>query len=303
MHDVHLRDLDLNLLVVLRALIAERSVTRAAAEVGLSQPAMSHALARLRTALGDQLLVRTPRGMEPTPRAKAIAEPLERALANLREAVNAPTAFDPKRARRGFRIATDDYLELVLMPQLLARLWLEAPGINVRILNSSGRSGHDLAEGRIDLIIDPVSAFGPLPGAYSQRIIEERFVCVVRADHPRVRKRLTLDTFVALPQALVAPGGRPGSIVDAALAKRGLRRRVALEIPHFLAAPHIVRHTDVILTIGERIAQAMADGLRILAPPIELPRFTVETIWHERHHADPAHTWFRHVVAEVAKEL
>jgi DNA-binding transcriptional LysR family regulator len=118
-----------------------------------------------------------------------------------------------------------------------------------------------------------------------------------------VGKRLTLDTFVALPHALVAPGGRPGSIVDTILAKRGLRRRVVLEIPHFLAAPSIVRQTDVVLTIGERIARALGDGLRILSPPVPLPRFTVETIWHERHHGDPAHAWFRHVAAEVAKGL
>ena len=303
MHSVHLEGLDLNLLVVLQALIAERSVTRAAAEVGLSQPAMSHALARLRKALGDPLLVRTPRGMEPTPRAKAMAEPLERALIDLREAVSAPTIFDPGRARGRFRVATDDYLELILMPKLLARLWQQAPGVDVRISNSSGRSGHDLAEGRIDIIIDPVSAFGPLPGAYSQRILQDRFVCVVRADHPGVGKHLTLETFLALPHALVAPGGRPGGIVDAALAKLGLRRRVALEIPHFLAAPAMVRETDIVLTVGERIAQALGDGLRILSPPIELPRFSVDTIWHERHHADPARVWFRRVVAEVAKGL
>lgn len=303
MHSVHLGNLDLNLLVVLHALITERSVTRAAAEVGLTQPAMSHALARLRKALGDPLLVRTPRGMEPTPRAKAMAEPLERALADLREAVSSPTTFDPRRARGRFRIATDDYLELILMPKLLARLWQEAPGIDLRLSSSSSRSGHDLAEGRIDMIIDPVSAFGPLPGAYSQRILEERFVCVVRADHPRIGKRLTLEAFVELPHALVAPGGRPGGIVDAALAKRGMRRRIAIAVPHFLAAPAIVRQTDVILTVGERIAKALGDGLRILSPPIPLPRFSVETIWHERYHADPARSWLRHVVAEVAKGL
>jgi len=303
MHDMHLRALDLNLLVVLRALIAEKSVTRAAAAVGLSQSATSHALARLRQAMEDQLLVRTPRGMELTPRAKAMAEPLERALAGLHEVVSAPAVFEPGRSRRRFRIATDDYLELVLMPALLARIWREAPGVDVTILSSSSSSGQDLAAARIDIIIDPRVAFGPLPGAYSQRILDDRFVCVVREGHPAGSGRLTLEAFLAHPHALVAPSGRPGGVVDSVLAKRGLRRRVALVLPHFLAAPHIVRQTDVILTVGERIARSLGAGLRLLAPPIPLPRFTVETIWHQRHHADPAHAWFRRVVADVAKAL
>lgn len=303
MHDVHSDRIDLNLLVVLQALIAERSVTRAAERIGLSQPAMSHALARLRRALDDPLLVRTPRGMEPTPRARAMAEPLDRALEDLARAV-APTAkFDPTRARRRLRVATDDYLELILMPKLLARLWREAPRIDIRVTSAGRQSGNDLAEGRVDMIIDPVSAFESLPGAYSQRIFDERFVCIVRKDHPMVGKRLSLDTFVALPHALVSPAGRPGGIVDTALAKLGLSRRVAIQVPHFVVAPEIVRQTDVILTVGERIARADREGLRILEPPLALPGFTVSTIWHERNHADPAHVWFRSMIADVAKSL
>ncbi|HET7714432.1 MAG TPA: LysR family transcriptional regulator [Bauldia sp.] len=306
MHDVHedsLRGLDLNLLIVLKALIAEKSVTRAAALLGLSQPAASHALARLRKALGDRLLVRTPQGMEPTPRARAIAEPLERALADLARAINRPGPFDPARARRRFRIATDDYHEIVLLPRLLARLWHEAPGIDIRVTPVSDRSGRDLAEGRIDLIIDPVTVLGPLPGAYAQRILDERFVCAVREGHPAVGKKLTLEVLVKLPHVLVAPAGRPGGVVDAALTKLGLRRRVAVEIPHFLAVPAIVREIDAVATMPERIARAFGAGLRILAPPIDLPSFTIETVWHERHHGDPAHAWFRGLVAEVARSL
>jgi DNA-binding transcriptional LysR family regulator len=303
MQDVHLRHLDLNLLVVLQALLAERSVTRAAERLALSQPAVSHALARLRRSFGDRLLVRTPHGMEPTPRANAMAEPLERALADLTRAVSSPGEFNLRRARRRFHVATDDYLELVLMPRLLARVWREAPGIDIRVHSVGARSGHDLAEGRIDFIVDPLEVLGQLPGAYSQRILDERFVCIARAGHPALGRRLTAKAFASLSHALVAPAGRPGSIVDTALGKLGLRRRVAITIPHFIAAPAIIRETDAIATLPQRIAQTLSDGLALFEPPMVLPSFTIETVWHERNHNDPGHAWLRGCISEVARGL
>jgi DNA-binding transcriptional LysR family regulator len=303
MQDVHLRRLDLNLLVVLQALLAERSVTRAAERLALSQPAVSHALARLRRSFGDRLLVRTPHGMKPTPRAKAMAEPLERALADLTRAVSSPGEFDPRRARRRFHMATDDYLELVLMPRLLARVWRDAPGIDIRVHSVGARSGHDLAEGSIDFIVDPLEVLGQLPGAYSQRILDERFVCIVRAGHPVLGKPLTAKAFASLSHALVAPAGRPGSIVDTALGKLGLRRRVAIAIPHFIAAPAIIRETDAVATLPRRIALTLGDGLVLIEPPIALPTFTIETVWHERNHNDPAHAWLRGCISEVSRGL
>jgi DNA-binding transcriptional LysR family regulator len=303
MQDVHLRQLDLNLLVVLQALLAERSVTRAADRLALSQPAVSHALARLRRVFDDRLLVRTPHGMEPTPRARAMAEPLDRALADLGRAVSSAGTFDPRRTRRRFNVATDDYVELILLPKLLRRLWSEAPAIEVRILGVGTRSGHDLAEGHVDLVIDPVEVLGQLPGAYSQRVLDERFVCVARAGHPALARPLTVKAFAALSHALVAPAGRPGGIVDTALGKLGLRRRVAITIPHFIAAPAIIRETDVIATLPERIARTLGNGLALFEPPLKLRPFTIETVWHERNHTDPAHTWFRGVVAAVARSL
>ncbi len=271
MQDVHLQGLDLNLLVALDALIAERSVTRAAERLGLSQPAVSHTLARLRKALGDPLLVRAPRGMELTPRAQSIAAPLARALSDIAAAVRPPGSFHPARAKRRFRIATDDYLGRLLLPKLLARLWQEGPGIDVEVAVAGPRSGHQLADGLVDAVIAPAGVIGRLPGAYTQHLFDERFASLSRIGHPAIRRRLTLDAFVALPHVLVAPGGRPGSIVDTALAKLGLRRRVAVIIPHFLAALPIVRQSDAIVTIGRRLAVASRDGLRIHAPPLDLP--------------------------------
>ena len=308
MHAVHLEGLDLNLLVALRALLAERHVTRAAARVGLSQPAMSHALARLRGLLGDELLVRTTSGMKPTARAEAMALPLERALEDLGRVLAAPETFEPARSMRTFRIATNDYMELVLFPRLLARLWREAPGIDVRVRNIEPRPHEELAEARIDLAMGvSVQLATPEPpqGTRVQRLVSDRFVCVVREGHPTVKKRLTLDEFIALPHALVAPRGESGSVVDSALAKLGKKRRVAVEVPHFLVAPHVVRETDVVLTLAARVANSLGPllGLRQLAPPIELEGFSMSMIWHDRQHADPAHTWLRGVIASVAKAL
>lgn len=303
MHNMHFKNLDLNLLVVLDTLLAVRNVTRAAERLGLSQSALSHALARLRVALADPLFVRGPGGLKPTPRAEAMAAPLAQALAEVARAVSQPQAFVPGKSARRFRIATDDYLELVLLPKLLARVWREAPGINISVAPIGPALGRELAEGRIDAIISVEGVLGSLPGACMQRLFSERFVCAVRKGHPRVRKVLTLEAFIALPHALVAPRGRSGGIVDAALAKIGRRRRVAIEVPHFLVAPHIVRASDVVLTIGDRVAKLISDGLQLMPPPLELPGFDVALFWHERNNTDSAHQWFRKTLIEVAREV
>lgn len=303
MQDIHDRHLDLNALVVLRTLVEERGVTRAAERLGLTQSAVSHALAKLRRVLGDPLLVRSPGGMEPTPRAQAIAVPLARALDDLVGAVRPPASFEPMQSDRRFRVATDDYLERVLLPPLLARLWQEGPAINISVASTGSQSGHDLAAGLVDVVIAPSGVIGRLPGAFTQRLFFEEFVCLVRDDHPLVRDRLSLRRFVALPHVLVAPGGRPGSIVDKALAREGFRRRVAVQVPHFLAALAIVRASDAVLTVGRRLAVAAGEGLRMHRPPLALPGFDVSLFWHERGHTDPGHVWLRRLVGLAARSI
>jgi DNA-binding transcriptional LysR family regulator len=235
-----------------------------------------------------------------------MAAPLERALDDIGRVLASPAPFEPKTSRRKFRIATNDYMELVLLPRLLARLWAEAPNIDIRIVNVTASANVDLAEARIDLATGVTGQLGrPEPGIRSQRLVSDRFVCVVREDHPVVKKRLSLEDFVALPQALVAPRGDSGGVVDMALARIGKKRRVALEIPHFLVAPHVVRETDLLLTLAERIAKSLAPllGLRQMAPPLELEGFSMSMVWHERQHVEPAHVWLRGVVASAAKSL
>jgi DNA-binding transcriptional LysR family regulator len=307
MQAVHLEALDLNLLVALRALLAERHVTRAAARVGLSQPAMSHALSRLRELLGDPLLVRTPNGMRPTPRAEAMAAPLERALEDIGRLMTSPAPFEPRLSTRKFRIASNDYMELVLFPRLLRRLWTEAPNIDIRIINLAEAVNVDLAEGRLDLAMGVVELANPDPprGIRSLDLVSDGFVCVVREDHPVVKKRLSLDDFVALPHALVAPRGEDGSVVDSALARLGKKRRDEEVWDLHRHAPHVVRETDLLLTLAARVAASLAPllGLRRIPPPLELTSFTMAMQWHERQHVDPAHVWLRELIAAVAKDL
>jgi DNA-binding transcriptional LysR family regulator len=299
------RQIDLNLLVALDALLAEGNVTRAAERLGLSQPAMSHALNRLRALLDDPILVRTPRGMVPTPRAEELAPAIRVALDDIDRALRGSPPFDPSTSTRCFTIAAVDHGELVILPPLLARIAAEAPGIDllVRPLRLD-EIEEELESGAVDL------AFGVLyPGdnfaTFRQRLFHESFVCLVRADHPKVGETLSIEEFVALDHALVGPRGRPGGFVDSELTKRGLSRRVALMVPHFLVAPMILAKSDLILTAPGRIARAFAAilPLRIVPTPFELKGFDVSQLWHERQNHDPAHAWLRGLIVEVCRTL
>ncbi|WP_437738166.1 LysR family transcriptional regulator [Sorangium sp. So ce1335] len=305
-HDAReLAALDLNLLVVLDTLLAERHVTRAAARLGMTQPACSHALGRLRRALGDPLLVRGARGaMLPTPRAEALAPGLRAALRGLASAVRGEPRFEPATARRTFRLAAGDYAELVLLPPLLSLLAGEAPGVHVWMMPLALTREEvvaQLASGAVDVVIGPPRRGWP-EGLYVRPLFEERFRCVVRRDHPAARRRLTLDRYCALSHLLVAPRGTPGSLVDDALTALGRSRRIAAAVPHFLVAPHVVAATDLMATLGARLVDATAAplGLTVLPPPLELAGFSLAMIWHERTHHDPAHRWLRDQVASTA---
>lgn len=303
MKHLHLRQFDLNLLKALDALLDERNVTRAAERLGLTQSAMSHTLARLRTAFDDVLFVRGPGGIKPTPRAEAIGQSLALTLSDLTSLIQPPDTFDPTRAKRRFSIATDDYLERVLLPRVLSRLWTIAPGIDVDVVPVRDRLGEGLASGNPDLIASVNALKKQIPGAHMEHLFDEHFVCVMREGHPMANRKLTLDRFVALPHVLVAPQGKPGSIVDTALAKSRRRRRIAVSVPHFLAALHIVRESDAVLTIGERIVRLDPVGLRLHQPPLALPHFSIAAFWHDRNHMDSAHVWFRSLVADTARTI
>ncbi len=294
-------DLDLNLLVILEALLAEKSVTRAADRVGLTQSAASHALTRLRDHFDDPLLVRARGGMALTARAQELAVPVRDALATLDAALRGPGPFEPARARRRFAIAMTDYLGVVLLPPLYARLAREAPQVDLAI-TSVVRSVEDtLGAESIDLVVTMAPLADEHPDLYQQRLFEERYVCVMRRDHPAAARTLTVDAYCALDHVLIAPRGGRG-IVDRELATRGLARRVAVQVPHWLVAPHLVACSDLVLTVAERLARTYAPllPLRIVELPIELAAISCWQRWHARSHSDPGHAWLRGLVADVA---
>jgi len=303
MNHVHLPSVDLNLLVALDSLLAEASVTRAAKRVGITQSAMSHSLGRLRELFRDPLLVRTKTGMTPTVRAKALVDPIRRALDEIERAIAERPTFEPSTARRTFTIATQDYGEALILPALLARIRSEAPFVDLvaRPLADDGIAM--LEDDSAEIVLGPT--IPDQAGIYCQRLFNERFVCLVREDHPRVRGRMTLDKFVSLPHMLIAPRGRGRGPVDEALSKLGRERRIAVLVPHFLVAPHIVAQTDLCLTLPERIARQFVSmlPLRILDPPIELSGFTVWQGWHERWSRDPGHLWLRSLFVEVSRAI
>jgi DNA-binding transcriptional LysR family regulator len=305
MHDMHIGSIDLNLLVAFDALLTEQNVTRAAERIGISQSAMSHALARLRSFTGDALLVRVRGGMVPTPRAQALGPPIQRALGDVARALSPAPAFDPKTARWVFKVGTTDYGELVLLPKLVARLAREAPGIDLRVRSLEDDLIGPLVSGSIDVALAPPRPELESQGIFARRLFDERFVCVVRKGHPLAKKKLTLSRFAAASHALISPRGREGGLVDDALARLHLKRRVAVVVPHFLIAPHVVATSDLVLTLAARVASVLAKplGLVVLAPPAELrlEGFAMSAQWHERTQADPAQKWIRTVLADVAK--
>jgi DNA-binding transcriptional LysR family regulator len=304
-HESELAGLDLNLLLVLDALLEERHVTRAGKRLGLTQPACSHALGRLRAALGDTLLVRGPRGtMLPTTRAEALAPGLREALRGLAGALRGSAPFEPKAARRSFRIACGDYAELVLLAPLVRRLTREAPGIDIWMTQLSlGREEMvtQLAAGAADLAIGPPRRDWP-EGVFARTLFEERFRCVMRRGHPGATGKLTLARYCALSHLLVSPRGTPGSLIDDALAALGKTRRIVAGVPHFAVAPHVVAGSDLVATLGTHVVEACAGPLGLVVKPLpfEMPPFAITMTWHERVHRDPVQQWLRDQIVAAA---
>lgn len=298
-----LAGVDLNLLVTLDTLLKERNVTRAAAKLGISQSAMSHTLRRMRALFEDPLFVSTPRGMIPTPRAQELAGPIERMLQDVEHLLDQPR-FDPGTARRKFKLIASDYTQLVLLPPLLRYLEKHAPGIDLAFRTARGELSRLLERGDADLALGMFDA-DLAEGFFRQPLFQDEFVCLLRADHPAARKPFTLERFLELSHALIAPREvQDTGVVDSILDKLGKKRRIALSVPQFLVAPYATAHSDLLLTTAARIARAVEKpfGLRILTPPLALPTFTIGQYWHERWHQDPAHVWLRGLLWQLCQE-
>jgi DNA-binding transcriptional LysR family regulator len=300
-HDAKLAAVDLNLLVALKALLGERHVTRAARQLGLSQSATSHALARLRDLYGDPLLVRSGRALELTPRAVVLLPQIERGLGELQASLSGQERFEPRRARLPLRIGAADYPQALLSAPLLSLLRAEAPGVALQI-TSYPDLREQLESGAIDVAITVKTK---LPGVFAQELLfSDGFVCVLRKGHPVLRQpRFTLQRYLALEHLLVAPGGSPGNFVDTELARRGLTRRVALQISSFLVAPQLVAESDLISTGPALLLRRVSAHHPVVLrkAPLPLPRFELCLVWHTRRAHDPAHVWMREVVVRAAR--
>ena len=283
--------LDLNLLVTLDALLAERSVTRAARRLSLSQPAVSVQLGKLRRALSDPLLVPGPRGMAPTSLAVSLEVPLREALQQLTQVIAPVRAFDPAEATTTFRLAASDYSSRAIIQPLLPELRRSAPGTRLSIIESAPlRMGRQAEESEIDLGF--VTVGNAPPGLRHRPLFAERYVLVGREGHPALRRKPTVAQFARLEFAIVSPdGGGFHTPADVALAAEGRARRVVLSVQHFMFLVSAVANSDLVALIPSRLAAGA--GLRVVEPPLAVPGFEMAMVWHERVHRDPAHVWFR----------
>lgn len=307
---MNFRTLDLNLLRVFAALNATRNVTRAAEELGLSQPAVSAALARLRDHLGDPLFVRVGNGMAPTPRAEAAAPAVAVALSNLDTALSATAPFRPETAEMTFTVRGADFFSMRLVPPLAAALAREAPGVTLRFLDGSrGDTVALLETGEVDMVLE---APMDIPAWVSRtQLFPSPFKIVAARDNPAVVAAglrsgdvFPLDLFCSLPHALRSTDGSMSGITDAALARIGRVRRVALTVPHLDAVLQVVAQSTMIAAVP---VQLVSDASRtaevlVLEPPVDIPVPEMQLFWHSRHDRTPAQVWFRgRLLAEVAR--
>ena len=298
---VNLARIDLNLLVALDALLTERSVTRAAARIGLGQSAMSHNLARLRALFDDELLTRGPDGMRATPRALALVDPVRVALAQIESLVRHDQAFDPATAERLFQVGLPDSIEVLLGPALLALLCAEAPGVRVRFYSTDRLQLLDELDGdRLDLGI------GIFPAGrthHKRRLLAtDTYLCMFSAERVGLQPPISLQDYVRLPHVLTSLRQGERGVVDEALGQLGLERTVVLTTPRFVAVPFLVAGAPVITTMHSKLARffAAALGLSLSPAPLELPEVSISLLWHASYDHDPAHLWLRRLVTRVA---
>ena len=303
---MNLGGIDLNLLVALDALLSERSVTRAAGRVGLSQPGMSNALARLRRLFDDPLLVRQGAALVPTPRAEALAGPVREALELIRGAIDTPPTFDPATDRRRFRVSCSDYSVLMLIGPLVRELAGEAPGLAVEVLPRLADAGRALDTGEIDLVVEPPEIMhrADLPAL---RLWDDRWMCCVWDGNTQVGDRIDLDEFTRLGHLIysMGGGGQPVALPDLHLAGLGVARRIEVSVESFLLAPFLLQGTDLVTLVPARAEAFLrrTGAIRILEPPVEFPVLVEMLWWHPRATADPAHAWLRERIATVAASV
>ena len=303
---MNLSGLDLNLLVALDPLLSERSVTRAAQRVGLSQPGMSNALGRLRRLLNDPLLVRQGATLVPTARAEALVAPVHEALELIRGALDAPLRFDPATDRRSFRLSCSDYSVLMLIGPLVRALAAEAPAVVVEVVPRLADAPRALANGDVDLVIEPPEIMGDAD-LESLRLWDDHWACCVWEGNTHVGKRMTLERYTALGHLIYSMGGagQPVALPDLHLGRLGIPRRIEVSVESFLLAPFLLQGTDLVTLIPKRAEAFLRriGDIRVLESPIDLPGLVETLWWHSRSTTDAAHAWLRTRIGAVASTL
>jgi DNA-binding transcriptional LysR family regulator len=297
---MELKDIDLNLLLVFNQLLLQRRVSKVAEALGMTQPGISNALKRLRLLLNDELFVRTARGMEPTPYATTLAEPIGYALSTIHDSLNEVSRFDPATSERKFKIGMTDIGEVDLLPRLMAVLRAAAPGVTISTVRNTATNLQDEMEaGHVDL------AIGLLPqlksGYFQRSLFKQRYVCMFRQGHELDKGKLTAEEFEQADHVVVVSGGTGHAIVDQTIERLGTRRKICLSVPHFVAVGHILAASEMIATVPERYAIACVKpfGLRYVPHPISLPEININLFWHAKFNKEPANKWLRSLIFET----
>jgi DNA-binding transcriptional LysR family regulator len=298
---MNLRQIDLNLLVIFDALMREKSVTRAALHIGVTQPAVSNALNRLRHLFKDELLVRTPTGMEPTQRAEELEPAVDQILRAINGLVDNPHAFDPQTSDLKFHIRLSDVLAFLLLPRLAHDIAAEAPAVHIETVHlSPHRTVEALESGAIDLAIS--TGLHGSSAVREQPLFDDRLICLSRTGHPRIGTKPNLEKFLSIQQIRVAQSPVDDRFVDNWLTTHGHRRLISLTVPHWLSVPHVVRETDLIAVMSQRAAERFAHdpGIQLSELPVPDCAFVWSLYWHKRHQSNPAQQWLRDRVANAA---
>ena len=291
---MHIKALHLNQLRLVEALARTGNLGEAAEEIDLTQPAASHALARLREELQDPLFIRTCTGMRPTPYGVRLAASVREALQSLRAGLDRRSDFEPATSSRSFNVIMSDVSQMLYLPRLLARLSTDAPGITLRVHALPSSAPHLILEsGDADLAVGAFSRL--IAGCRQKRLYREQYVCVVRQDHPQFEQGMSVEAFCKVPQAVVHPKGYVHEQLDRWLAQQKTARTAKLYVPHFLSLPLVIARSDLLAIMASRVAQMYAEmlPLKIMPPPIKLPTYDTKLFWHERFHGDPANRWLR----------
>ncbi len=298
---MNLNKVDLNLFIVFDAIYTEANLTRAGQIVGITQPAVSNALARLRETFNDPLFVRTAQGMVPTPMAQNIIAPVRSALQQLRISVQESRTFTPSQANKTYRISMTDLTEAVVLPPLFQRLRRMAPNVSIESMLSRRRdTTKELAAGRLDFAVD--APLNTDPQVRHVKLMEDRYVCAMRRGHPLSKDKISLDEYLSLTHIHISSRRSGLGYIDLSLGKIGLQRRVALRSQHYLMASTVMQSTDLAMTVPERFARR--NDLHYVALPVnDVPPLETHLYWHESTDQDPANRWMREQIIEICQHV